>query len=188
VQAGVPLKSSTYALGMARGGGLNGDLLGSLFERLATRRPVELPSQAAKIAPMTGLDHVDLLNILGLDLDTIDVEEVISLIADQSAEFDTRQKAIAVAAELLAPTDDEELAWDETDQRIVAELLKVASDEGETPWLQGAAGDTLGLAWMWRQEFDRAAFLTMTPEAQHAARKVIGQDYNDWIESIPPPH
>ena len=172
---------------MARGGDSNGDLLGSLFERLAAWRGVELFGQAARIAPMTGLDHVDLLNILDLDLDTIDVEEVISVIANQSEEFDTRQKAIAVAAELLAPTDDEELAWDKTDQRIVVELLKVASDEGEIPWLQGAAGDSLGLAWIWRQEFDREAFLTMTPEAQYAARKVIGQDYNDWIESIPPP-
>jgi len=138
-----------------------------------------------KYRRMTGLDDVDPGNPTEIDTSSLDIDEVIELLANPEASNERRRKAIAAAVELLAPAIDEEWALDETDRRIVAGLLQIARDGSADGNLLDAAGDALGLAWIWRNEFDRNGFLSMTSAAQYAARRVVGEENGDWLSDMP---
>jgi hypothetical protein len=137
---------------------------------------------------VSSFDHVNPHgDPLAIDPSAVNVDEVIAAIADNNADNSTRQKALTVAVEVLAPKSLDEWAWDDTDRRIVAELLKVTSRDSEKEWpLQYEAGETLGFAWVWGKCFDRKAYLGMTPAAQKGAHDVIGEAQLDWTASIPP--
>jgi hypothetical protein len=136
---------------------------------------------------VSSFDHVDPHgDPLAIDLSVISVDEVIATIADHNADNSTRQKALAVAVEVLAPKNPDEWAWDDTDRRIVAELIKGTRSDSEKEWpLQYDAGEALGFAWLWGRCFDRDAYLDLSPAAQKGARKVIGEADLDWDTSLP---
>lgn len=135
---------------------------------------------------MSSFDHVDPHgDPLAIDLSAINVDEVIATIADHNADNSTRQKALVVAVEVLAPQSLDEWAWDDTDRRIVAELMKVTRRDSAKEWpLQYDAGEALGFAWFWGRCFDREAYLDLSVAAQKGARQVIGEAGLDWNTSL----
>jgi hypothetical protein len=171
-----------YELAYAGAMGRGGRLFGPLFDALTGKRS----SEPARIAPVTSFDHVNPHgDPLAIDLSAINVDEVIATIADHNADSSTRQKAFAVVVEVLAPKSLDEWAWDDTDRRIVAELLRVTRRESAKEWpLQYDAGEALGFAWVWGRCFDRDAYLDMSTAAQKGARKVIGEADLDWNTSL----
>lgn len=131
---------------------------------------------------MSALDEIDPDNPASVDRSRLDPEEVIAAIRDRGQAHGRRRQAIAAAVEILAPQDGEEWAWDETDRRIVEALMSVGTSGAEEDGsLQHDAGDALGLAWIWRRQFDREGYLSLNSGARSAARDVISEENSDWI-------